>query len=113
MQYLEEAARHRLEAERLHPPGRGPPELFAELVFAEAIGRPGCGSRVAPRRYRDRGRPVGPAFSSIRGARTAAAALETTLTNTKLSEELRRAATRRVEAFGLESWARRFLEVLP
>jgi hypothetical protein len=35
------------------------------------------------------------------------------LTNTKLSEEFGRAATRRVEAFGLESVARRFLEALP
>ena len=42
-----------------------------------------------------------------------AVALETVLTNTKLSEEFGRAAARRVEAFGLESVARRFLEALP
>jgi glycosyltransferase involved in cell wall biosynthesis len=42
-----------------------------------------------------------------------AGALETLLTNTRLSEEFGRAAAQRVEAFGLESVARRFLEGLP
>jgi glycosyltransferase involved in cell wall biosynthesis len=42
-----------------------------------------------------------------------AGALETLLTNTKLSHEFGRAAAQRVEAFGLESVARRFLEGLP
>jgi phosphatidyl-myo-inositol dimannoside synthase len=42
-----------------------------------------------------------------------ATALETLLMNRKLSEEFGRVAAQRVEAFGLEPVARRFLEALP
>jgi glycosyltransferase involved in cell wall biosynthesis len=84
------------------------------LVFAEAMaaGLPvvACRAAAVPEIVDDRrtGFLVNP-----RSPDELAAALETTLTNTKLSEEFGRAATRRVEAFGLESVARRFLEALP
>jgi glycosyltransferase involved in cell wall biosynthesis len=42
-----------------------------------------------------------------------AAALETLLMNENLREDFGRAAAQRVEAFGLERVARRFLETLP
>ena len=84
------------------------------LVFAEAMaaGLPvvACRAAAVPEIVEDgrTGFLVNP-----RSPDELAAALETTLTNTKLSEEFGRAATRRVEAFGLESVARRFLEALP
>jgi len=84
------------------------------LVFAEAMaaGLPvvACRAAAVPEIVEDRrtGFLVTP-----RSPGELATALETLLTNTKLSEEFGRAATRRVEAFGLESVARRFLEALP
>jgi glycosyltransferase involved in cell wall biosynthesis len=84
------------------------------LVFAEAMaaGLPvvACRAAAVPEIVEDRrtGLLVDP-----RRPDELAAALETTLTNTKLSEEFGRIAARRVEAFGLEPVARRFLEALP
>jgi len=84
------------------------------LVFAEAMaaGLPvvACRAAAVPEIVEDRrtGLLVNP-----RRPDELAAALETTLTDTKLSEEFGRTAARRVEAFGLEPVARRFLEALP
>jgi len=84
------------------------------LVFAEAMaaGLPvvACRAAAVPEIVEDRrtGFLVTP-----RSPGELATALETLLTNTKLSEDFGRAATQRVEAFGLEPVARRFLEALP
>jgi len=84
------------------------------LVFAEAMaaGLPvvACRAAAVPEIVEDRrtGFLVNP-----RSPGELATALETLLTNRKLSEEFGRAAAQRVEAFGLESVARRFLEALP
>ena len=84
------------------------------LVFAEAMaaGLPvvACRAAAVPEIVEDgrTGFLVNP-----RSPDELAVALEATLTNTKLSEEFGRAAVQRVEAFGLESVARRFLEALP
>jgi glycosyltransferase involved in cell wall biosynthesis len=84
------------------------------LVFAEAMaaGLPvvACRAAAVPEIVEDRqtGLLVNP-----RSPRELATALETLLTNRELSEEFGQVASRRVEAFGLESVARRFLEALP
>jgi len=84
------------------------------LVFAEAMaaGLPvvACRAAAVPEIVEDRrtGFLVTP-----RSPGELATALETLLTNTKLSEDFGRAAAQRVEAFGLEPVARRFLEALP
>ena len=84
------------------------------LVFAEAMaaGLPvvACRAAAVPEIVEDRqtGFLVDP-----RSPGQLAAALETLLTNRQLSEEFGRVATQRVEAFGLEPVARRFLEALP
>jgi glycosyltransferase involved in cell wall biosynthesis len=84
------------------------------LVFAEAMaaGLPvvACRAAAVPEIVEDRrtGFLVNP-----RSPRELATALETLLMNRELSEEFGRAAAQRVEAFGLESVARRFLEALP
>ena len=84
------------------------------LVFAEAMaaGLPvvACRAAAVPEIVEDgrTGFLVNP-----RSPDELAVALEAALTNTKLSEEFGRAAVQRVEAFGLESVARRFLEALP
>jgi len=84
------------------------------LAFAEAMaaGLPvvACRAAAVPEIVEDRrtGLLVDP-----RSPGELAAALETLLTDRKLSEEFGRAAAQRVEAFGLEPVARRFLEALP
>jgi glycosyltransferase involved in cell wall biosynthesis len=84
------------------------------LVFAEAMaaGLPvvACRAAAVPEIVEDRrtGLLVDP-----RSPGQLAAALETLLTDRKLSEEFGRAAAQRVEAYGLEPVARRFLEALP
>ena len=84
------------------------------LVFAEAMaaGLPvvACRAAAVPEIVEDRqtGLLVNP-----RSPGELATALETLLTNRELSEEFGRVATERVEAFGLESVARRFLQALP
>jgi glycosyltransferase involved in cell wall biosynthesis len=84
------------------------------LVFAEAMaaGLPvvACRAAAVPEIVEDRATGL---LVDPRSPDALAGALETMLTNTKLSEEFGRAAARRVEAFGLESVARRFLEALP
>jgi glycosyltransferase involved in cell wall biosynthesis len=84
------------------------------LAFAEAMaaGLPvvACRAAAVPEIVEDRrtGLLVNP-----RSPGELAAALETLLTDRKLAEEFGRVAAQRVEAFGLESVARRFLEALP
>jgi glycosyltransferase involved in cell wall biosynthesis len=84
------------------------------LVFAEAMaaGLPvvACRAAAVPEIVEDRqtGLLVNP-----RSPGELATALETMLTNRELSEEFGRVATQRVEAFSLESVARRFLQALP
>jgi glycosyltransferase involved in cell wall biosynthesis len=84
------------------------------LVFAEAMaaGLPvvACRAAAVPEIVEDRqtGLLVNP-----RSPGELATALETLLTNRELSQEFGRVATQRVEAFGLESVARRFLQALP
>jgi glycosyltransferase involved in cell wall biosynthesis len=84
------------------------------LVFAEAMaaGLPvvACRAAAVPEIVEDRqtGLLVDP-----RSPRELATALETLLTNRELSEEFGQVASRRVDAFGLESVAHRFLEALP
>ena len=84
------------------------------IVFAEAMaaGLPvvACRAAAVPEIVEDRqtGLLVNP-----RSPGELATALETMLTNRKLSEEFGRVATQRVEAFSLESVARRFLQALP
>jgi glycosyltransferase involved in cell wall biosynthesis len=84
------------------------------LAFAEAMaaGLPvvACRAAAVPEIVEDRrtGLLVDP-----RSPGELAAALERLLTDQKLGEEFGRAAARRVEAFGLEPVARRFLEALP
>ncbi len=84
------------------------------LVFAEAMaaGLPvvACRAAAVPEIVEDRrtGFLVPP-----RSPGELAKALETILTDAKLSDEFGSAASRRVEAFGLEPVARRFLEALP
>jgi phosphatidyl-myo-inositol dimannoside synthase len=84
------------------------------LVFAEAMaaGLPvvACRAAAVPEIVEDRRTGI---LVNPRSPGELATALETLLMNKKLSEEYGRAATQRVEAFGLESVARRFLEVLP
>ena len=84
------------------------------LVFAEAMaaGLPvvACRAAAVPEIVEHQGTGL---LVDPRRPDALAAALETMLTNTKLSEEFGRAAARRIEAFGLESVARRFLEALP
>jgi glycosyltransferase involved in cell wall biosynthesis len=84
------------------------------LVFAEAMaaGLPvvACRAAAVPEIVEDRqtGLLVNP-----RSPGELATALETLLMNRELSEAFGRVAARRVEAFGLDSVARRFLEALP
>jgi len=84
------------------------------LVFAEAMaaGLPvvACRAAAVPEIVEDRqtGLLVKP-----RSPGELATALETLLMNRELSEAFGRVAGQRVEAFGLESVARRFLEALP
>jgi glycosyltransferase involved in cell wall biosynthesis len=84
------------------------------LVFAEAMaaGLPvvACRAAAVPEIVEDRqtGLLVNP-----RSPGELATALETLLMNRELSEAFGRVAAQRVEAFGLESVARRFLEALP
>lgn len=84
------------------------------LVFAEAMaaGLPvvACRAAAVPEIVEDRqtGFLVNP-----RSPGELATALETLLMNRELSEAFGRTGTQRVEAFGLESVARRFLEALP
>src|SRR5262249_52862996 len=84
------------------------------LVFAEAMaaGLPvvACRAAAVPEIVEDRrtGFLVPP-----RSPGELARALETILTDAKLSDEFGRPASRRGEAFGLEPVARRFLEALP
>ena len=84
------------------------------LVFAEAMaaGLPvvACRAAAVPEIVEDRqtGFLVNP-----RSPGELATALETLLMNRELGEAFGIAAARRVEAFGLESVARRFLEALP
>ena len=84
------------------------------LVFAEAMaaGLPvvACRAAAVPEIVEDgrTGLLVNP-----RSPGELATALETLLMNRKLSEEFGRVAAQRVEAFGLEPVARRFLEALP
>jgi len=84
------------------------------LVFAEAMaaGLPvvACRAAAVPEIVEDRRTGI---LVTPRSPDELATALETLLTNKKLSEEFGRAASQRVEAFGLESVARRFLEALP
>jgi len=84
------------------------------LVFAEAMaaGLPvvACRAAAVPEIVEDQ---ITGLLVEPRNPDALAAALETMLTDTKLSGEFGRAAARRVEAFGLESVARRFLEALP
>ena len=84
------------------------------LVFAEAMaaGLPvvACRAAAVPEIVEHQGTGL---LVDPRRPDALAAALETMLTKTKLSEEFGRAAARRIEAFGLESVARRFLEALP
>ena len=84
------------------------------LVFAEAMaaGLPvvACRAAAVPEIVEDQRTGI---LVTPRSPGELANALETLLTNTKLSEELGRTAAQRVEAFGLESVARRFLEALP
>ena len=84
------------------------------LVFAEAMaaGLPvvACRAAAVPEIVEDRqtGLLVNP-----RSPGELATALETLLMNRELNEAFGRVAAQRVEAFGLESVARRFLEALP
>lgn len=84
------------------------------LVFAEAMaaGLPvvACRAAAVPEIVEDRrtGFLVNP-----RSPGELATALETLLMNEKLREDFGRAAARRVEEFGLQPVARRFLETLP
>jgi glycosyltransferase involved in cell wall biosynthesis len=84
------------------------------LVFAEAMaaGLPvvACHAAAVPEIVEDRqtGLLVKP-----RSPGELATALETLLMNRELSEAFGRVAAQRVQAFGLESVARRFLEALP
>ena len=84
------------------------------LVFAEAMaaGLPvvACRAAAVPEIVEDRRTGI---LVNPRSPGELATALETLLMNRTLSDEYGRAATQRVEAFGLESVARRFLEALP
>ena len=84
------------------------------LVFAEAMaaGLPvvACRAAAVPEIVEDRRTGF---LVSPRNPGELAAALETLLMNENLREDFGRAAAQRVEAFGLERVARRFLETLP
>ena len=84
------------------------------LVFAEAMaaGLPvvACRAAAVPEIVEDRRTGF---LVSPRSPVELATALETLLMNESLRREFGRAATRRVEAYGLERVARRFLETLP
>ena len=84
------------------------------LVFAEAMaaGLPvvACRAAAVPEIVEDRRTGF---LVSPRNPGELAAALETLLMNENLREDFGRAAAQRVEAFGLERVARRFLEALP
>jgi len=84
------------------------------LVFAEAMaaGLPvvACRAAAVPEIVEDRRTGL---LVSPRNPGELAAALETLLMNENLREDFGRAAAQRVEAFGLERVARRFLETLP
>ncbi|MGH7301812.1 MAG: glycosyltransferase family 4 protein [Candidatus Rokuibacteriota bacterium] len=84
------------------------------LVFAEAMaaGLPvvACRAAAVPEIVEDRRTGI---LVNPRSPGELATALETLLMNRMLSEEYGRVAAQRVEAFGLESVARRFLEALP
>jgi glycosyltransferase involved in cell wall biosynthesis len=84
------------------------------LVFAEAMaaGLPvvACRAAAVPEVVADRQTGI---LVTPRAPAELASAVETLLVNETLRAELGRAALRRVEAFGLERVARRFLETLP
>ncbi|PYN28074.1 MAG: glycosyltransferase family 1 protein [Candidatus Rokuibacteriota bacterium] len=84
------------------------------LVFAEAMaaGLPvvACRAAAVPEIVEDRRTGF---LVSPRDPGELATALETLLMNENLREDFGRAAVERVEAFGLERVARRFLETLP